>query len=120
MSNKDGFTIEQWISAKAVSFDSTDDYMREVDPIVQQLRAKCEQFGIPFSFVAAHADNEKKTAFAQANHFPDVSKAPFELLLARISLHSDDAGIYKAYFVANAMKQLDIEPPVRTPAKFDA
>ena len=120
MNNKQGFTLTDWVKTKSVDFDLTDEYMKEIDPIVQQLKSKCEALGIPFCFTAAHADNAQKTAMTQAVHFPDVTQAPLQVLLARLCIHADDDEPFKAYFIAHAMKQLEISPPADTPARFDA
>jgi hypothetical protein len=59
LSDKVTFTIDEWVNTPEKYYNYAERFLAEVDPLIDELMAKCAEIGIPYAmkFVPVNADD---------------------------------------------------------------
>ena len=87
-------------------YNETEFYMAEINPLVNEIKRKCEEKKLPFVFYLEHQNTETHTVAANVVLIPDGRTSPRALSLSAMTDCSDHAFI-KFAILAKAIADLE-------------
>lgn len=86
---QDDFSLAEWINTPFEQYDNRAAFEAEVQPIIDQLEAKCKVLGLPFMVLTASGQEGDKTQYHMQSRLQGMSKAPGLLMVAQFAGQGD-------------------------------